>query len=216
MAKKWIFGAVMAGALAVAMVGFSPVAPAWAAGGPSGRGPVDTWPGVGSPNPGLALPAATDLSADEAAGLLWMYAEEQLARDVYTALSAKWGTAVFSRIAQSEQTHMDAVQGLLDRYLLDVPANPAGVFSDPTLQALYTDLVARGSESLTAARQVGVDIETMDIADLDERLAQTDNADIQQVYTNLRSGSTNHLCAFSGTGGSPTAPGRTGQRGNHP
>ncbi len=47
---------------------------------------------------------------------------------------------------------------------------------------------------------MGVLIEQTDIADLQARLAQTDNADIQLVYNNLLNGSYNHLSAFTGGG----------------
>jgi rubrerythrin len=61
---------------------------------------------------------------------------------------------------------------------------------------LYTELVARGSQSLAEALKVGGAIEEIDILDLQERLSTTDNADIQQVFNSLLKGSTNHLRAF--------------------
>ena len=42
------------------------------------------------------------------------FAKEKLARDVYDALRLRWGSRVFSNIESSEQTHMDAIKGLLD------------------------------------------------------------------------------------------------------
>lgn len=157
--------------------------------------------GTGSAIPATALPAdPASLSEAEIQGLLYLREEEKLARDVYTALAAKWGTTVFPSISRSEQAHLDALKTLLDRYDLADPAQAQpGVFTDPTLQALYNDLVARGSQSLAEALQVGAAIEEIDIADLDERLAQTDNADLQAVYANLRRGSENHLRAFTNT-----------------
>ncbi len=149
---------------------------------------------------GVALPAAdpAGLSAAESAGLVFMREEEKLARDVYAALYTQWGLATFQNISQSEQAHMDALLVLLNRYSIADPASAqAGVFTNPTLQALYTDLVARGSQSLAEALKVGGAIEEIDIRDLDQRLAQTDQADIQQVYGSLRAGSENHLRAFT-------------------
>ncbi|MEZ4737512.1 MAG: DUF2202 domain-containing protein [Caldilineaceae bacterium] len=61
-----------------------------------------------------------------------------------------------------------------------------GVFTDATLQALYDQLVAEGSQSLAAALRVGATIEDLDIVDLQQRLAQTDNADIEWIFRNLR------------------------------
>jgi hypothetical protein len=142
------------------------------------------------------IPAA-DLSTDEAASLLYMREEEKLARDVYNALYTTWGQPTFQNIASSEQQHMDQIKLLLDRYALTDPALAPGQFTDPTLQALYDQLVAQGSASLADALKVGAAIEEIDILDLQTRIAQTDNADIQLVYNNLMSGSNNHLQAFT-------------------
>lgn len=145
----------------------------------------------------LDIPAS-DLSADEAAALLFMREEEKLARDVYNALYEIWGQPTFTNIASSEQMHMDEVMLLLDRYNLADPALAPGSFTDPDLGALYDQLVAQGSVSLADALKVGAAIEEIDILDLQERLEQTDNADLQQVFNNLMMGSYNHLNAFTG------------------
>jgi len=109
-----------------------------------------------------------------------------------------WELATFQNIANSEQAHTESVKALLDRYGLQDPASSqVGVFTNPDLQALYNTLVARGSQSLAEALKVGAAIEEIDILDLEERLAQTDNADIQQVFNNLLRGSRNHLRAFT-------------------
>ena len=89
----------------------------------------------------------------------------------------------------------------MDRYGLADPALDPGQFTDANLQALYNQMIAQGSVSLTEALNVGVLIEQTDIADLQARLAQTDNADIQLVYTNLMNASYNHLAAFLGEQG---------------
>lgn len=153
-----------------------------------------------APQSGAALPAADPAGLDQAErdALVFMREEEKLARDVYAALYTQWGAATFQNISQSEQAHMDALLVLLNRYGIADPASAqAGVFTNPTLQALYTDLVARGSQSLAEALKVGGAIEEIDIRDLDQRLAQTDQADIQPVYGSLRAGSENHLRAFT-------------------
>lgn len=157
-----------------------------------------------------AIPPS-DLTADETAGLLYMREEEKLARDVYNQMYTLWGQQVFQNIASSEQTHMDQVKLLLDRYGLADPALEPGKFTDPTLQALYDKLITQGSVSLEEARKVGALIEQTDINDLQARLAQTDNADIQLVYNNLMNASYNHLSAFTGGTGQG---GRGAGRGN--
>lgn len=149
----------------------------------------------------LTAISASDLSAEEAAALLFMREEEKLARDVYNQMYALWGLPVFQNIAASEQAHMDEIKLLLDRYGLADPALDPGQFTDPNLQALYDQLIAQGSVSVTEALNVGALVEQTDIADLQARLAQTDNADIQLVYTNLMNASYNHLAAFTGEQG---------------
>ncbi len=157
-----------------------------------------------------AIPAS-DLSAEEAAALLYMREEEKLARDVYNQMYVLWGQPTFQNIAASEQTHTDEIKLLLDRYGLADPALDPGVFTDANLQALYNQLIAQGSVSLEEAMKVGVLVEETDIADLQARLAQTDNADIQLVYNNLMNASYNHLAAFNGTSG---GNGQQGGNGN--
>jgi hypothetical protein len=148
----------------------------------------------------LASPGSGDLSAAEAEALVYMREEEKLAHDVYVALYTEWGLPIFQNISQSEQTHTESVKTLLERYGVTDPASEtAGVFNNPDLQTLYNELVARGSHSLDEALQVGVDIEELDIRDLQERLSQVDNTDIQQVFNNLLQGSNNHLDAFTRT-----------------
>jgi hypothetical protein len=144
----------------------------------------------------LDIPAA-DLSAEEAAALLYMREEEKLARDVYNFLYTTWGQPTFQNIAASEQAHMDEVKLLLDRYDLADPARDPGQFTDANLQALYTQLTAQGALSLADALKVGAAIEEIDILDLQARLAQTDNADLQLLFTNLMNGSYNHLKSFA-------------------
>ena len=140
---------------------------------------------------------AATLSAEEEAAILYMREEEKLARDVYVTLYKMWGLQTFQKISQSEQNHMEAVKTLIDRYGLPDPASrKIGVFTNPYLQSLYNDLIARGGLSLSEALKVGGAIEEIDILDLRAYLAQTDQPDIQQVFANIMNGSYNHLRAF--------------------
>lgn len=153
-------------------------------------------------NPLANLPLATsgELSVQESSALLYMHEEEKLAHDVYTTFYTQWGLQIFQNISRSKQIHTDAIKALLDRYGLSDPASDeVGIFSNADLQTLYNDQVARGRQSLAEALKVGVAIEEIDILDLQERLAQTDNADILHVLNNLLNGSHNHLQAFVST-----------------
>jgi hypothetical protein len=145
----------------------------------------------------LLSASSGELSEAEIDALLYMREEEKLARDVYLALGAQWDLPVFQNISGSEQSHMDAIKVLLDRYeLIDPASSERGVFTNPELQALYNDLIILGSQSLPDALKVGAAIEEIDILDLQSHLVDTDNADIQQVFNSLLNGSTNHLRSF--------------------
>ena len=142
--------------------------------------------------------SAQELSDAEAEGILYMREEEKLARDVYLKLYEEWGLSTFNNIANSEQTHMDALKTLIDRYDLDDPAEgkDVGEFTNQALQELYNQLVEEGRQSLENALKVGAAVEEIDILDLQQHIAQTDRGDIQLVYENLMKGSRNHLRAF--------------------
>jgi hypothetical protein len=148
---------------------------------------------------GLVATTATGTLTDaEIADLVYMREEEKLARDVYLTLYDMWGLQTFSSIAASEQAHTDSIKGLLDAYGIADPVvnDTVGVFTNPDLQALYSQLVATGSTSLVDALKVGAAIEEIDIADLYESMAETVQPNILQVYSRLLSGSENHLRSF--------------------
>ncbi len=138
------------------------------------------------------------LDKGEREGLLLMREEEKLARDVYGFLYDKWNLRTFQNIGKSEQTHMDAIKLLLDRYSLSDPIrnDARGVFEDKNLQDLYNKLTTKGSRSLLDALYVGATIEDLDIYDLLRLIKGTDNDDIKVVYQNLEKGSRNHLRSF--------------------
>jgi hypothetical protein len=131
-------------------------------------------------------------------GLILMREEEKLARDVYLTLADEWNIRSFENIARAEETHMDAVAELLERYGIDdpVPSDDLGAFASPIMDTLYADLVDLGMTSYLDALKVGATIEELDIADLLGLIGSTDNDDIKIVYQNLLKGSRNHLRAF--------------------
>jgi len=168
-------------------------------GQPSNNVPaIDSAPNTDTINEPSDDLVSNGLSEEEIEGLVFMREEEKLAGDVYLKLSEVWGLPVFSNIARSETQHTEAIQSLLGRYDLEDPATSTdvGVFINPTLQALYDQLVEEGSRSLVDALIVGATIEEIDILDLEEYIAQTNQEDITFVYNNLMEGSRNHLRAF--------------------
>jgi Uncharacterized protein conserved in archaea len=160
----------------------------------SAAGSQYRWGGGGS---GSSGGSGSTLTADEVYWLNHMREEEKLARDTYRFLYRKWGMNIFYGISNSEQRHMDAVKTLLDRYGIPDPAkNQEGVFTDLGLQNLYDSLTKRGIISPTEALKVGVDIEVLDIDDLTKAITVANHNDIENVYSNLRDASYNHLNAF--------------------
>ena len=139
-----------------------------------------------------------NLSEQEKNALLYIVEEEKLARDVYLTLSQRWNLPVFRNIARAEQHHMNMVRVLLQKYGLEDPTQweDIGEFQNKKIQRLYNKLVKKGNHSLLDALRVGALIEETDIKDLEERLKETDNRDIQVVFKNLMKGSRNHLRAF--------------------
>lgn len=145
------------------------------------------------------VPVVGSLSSEEVTDLVYMREEEKLARDVYTVLGETWGLRIFSNIAASEQTHMDTLGILLQRYGIEDPVrnDTTGVFTSEPLQQLYTTLVEKGKVSSVEALLVGATIEDLDIQDLIDTTSRTDKADITAAYANLQKGSRNHLRAFT-------------------
>ncbi len=139
-----------------------------------------------------------NLTDVEKKDMMHMVEEEKLARDVYTTLYDKWKNRTFYNIAKSEQTHLDAVRLLIEKYNLTDPTKGKGIgqFANPRFEKLYTELVANGSKSLVDALKVGALIEELDIVDLQNCINHTNKQDIKIVYENLMKGSRNHLRAF--------------------
>lgn len=146
--------------------------------------------------------ATTKLTQDEVKELRYMIQEEKLARDVFLKMYELYGAQVFKNIAESEQRHMDAIKGLMERYGVENPlkTDEPGKFADASFERLYAQLVAEGSKSLSHALAVGAKIEKLDIEDLEKALKKVTNPEVRQVFSNLKAASENHLRAFTGNG----------------
>lgn len=148
---------------------------------------------------GFDTASSSQLTDIEIEYLLFMREEEKLARDVYIVMYEEWGIPVFNNISKSEQSHMDAMKVLLDKYGLKDPVgdNGVGEFKNEDLQSLYEDLVALGSQTSLDGLEVGGLIEEVDIEDIAVAIENTDRRDIQRTYESLLCGSRNHLRGFS-------------------
>lgn len=125
------------------------------------------------------------LSEQEAADLALAIQEEYTAMNTYQAIMAELGEIQpFSRIARSEQQHVNALIRVAERFGVEVPEN-AGAIADIE----WT--------TFAEACQLGVTFEQMDADLYDELLPNTTNPALIRVYTNLQRASlNNHLPAF--------------------
>lgn len=185
MSRTWKTRAMAAaGAMLVTAAGVQGVAQAF------GSAPEAAAPSVA---------AATSVDAAVAKDLQFTREEERMARDLYTALAAKYDQAVpFSHIKLSEQRHFDAVGALLTRYGVSDPSagKAAGTYAYPELQKLYDGWLAQGNTSLDAAYDVGIALEKRDVADLEKIAAASKDDTAKALFTRLGTASEHHLAAF--------------------
>ncbi|WP_062290630.1 DUF2202 domain-containing protein [Demequina phytophila] len=150
----------------------------------------------------LGLEYLEDLEVDgdptdaDAATLARIAEEERMAHDLYVELADAWDLRVFAMVARAEDHHLDAVRHLLDAYGLDDPTADArdGVYADDDLQAMYDELLAQGTASVTGALDAGAFVEETDIADLRDQSADSDAA--AALLDRLEEASEHHLAAF--------------------
>lgn len=134
------------------------------------------------------------LTEEELADLNFLREEEKLARDVYLFSYELYGNQIFKNISNSEQTHMDSVLVLLNKYNLEDPASDViGEFNNQELQEIYDSLIQQSAISEIEALTVGNIIEDLDIKDLQLNEARTLKTDLLAVYSSLKCGSRNHL-----------------------
>lgn len=161
--------------------------------GPGGASSVDT----DALEDRLASYSVGDISTTERDDVCWMREEEKLARDAYIVLFDEWELQIHDNIVDAEQSHMDAMVGLVELYdLVDPATGTVGTFTNDELQALYDELIEWGHQSTIDSLKVGCRIEETDIRDIQVRIDRTDEPAITLVYENLLKGSRNHLRAF--------------------
>ncbi|MFC1846519.1 DUF2202 domain-containing protein [Chloroflexota bacterium] len=134
----------------------------------------------------------------EKEGIQYIYEVEKVARDVYQYFYDKWETPVQNIISGSEQSHMDIMKELIDKYDLGDPAegNDYGEFSNSDLQQLYHDLTELGLSSEVDALSTAAMIEEFDIVEIRKYTNNTDRDDIISAYNKLVAGSESHLRIF--------------------
>ncbi len=138
------------------------------------------------------------LSKQEVEDLQFLKEEEKLARDVYLYSYDLYGQNIFKNISNSEQSHMNSVTVILEKYgVEDLSLADRGNFSNTVLQSLYDDLTNLASESLEGALIAGATIEDLDINDINSFIGNTRFQDIGDMYALLNCGSRNHLRAYT-------------------
>jgi hypothetical protein len=132
------------------------------------------------------------------AQLTEMREEERVARDLYEQLAETSGSSIFTRIAASEQHHLDAVENLMEMQGMDpeTAGTTVGEYAVPSLQTAYDTWLDEGSGSAEEAFAVGVDLETQDIAEL-KSLDPASGTPAERVVAALLQGSQHHLAAFT-------------------
>jgi hypothetical protein len=139
------------------------------------------------------------ITEKDAEGLIFMWEEEKMARDVYAYFFDKYKHRVFGNITKSEAIHQLAVTRLMEGFEVENPGSDApGTFLNEHIAELYATLIEMGELSLVDALKAGALIEETDILDLKEWLNQTENPSVTRVFTNLLKASENHLRAFTG------------------
>lgn len=145
--------------------------------------------------------ATGTMTEEQKAELAFMAEEELVAHDLYTAFAGLYDAPVFSRIANSESKHLEAVRNLMERYGVTDPTvdHVEGVFSNESLQKLYDELLAQGQASQEGALEAGRTVEKTDIEGLAAAAEGATTApDAEAVFTRLLEASKHHLAAFGG------------------
>lgn len=140
------------------------------------------------------------LTEEEIKGLIFIRQEEKLAYDVYRYSFDKYGSYIFNNIANSELTHQNKIQDLLDEYGIENPVKNLGPgeFENENLKVLYNQFIQKVNISLVDAFEVGATIEDLDIFDLMQLTASTQHEELTKLYTTLACGSRNHIRGFTG------------------
>lgn len=140
--------------------------------------------------------AVATLSSREKDGLIFIWEEEKVARDLYASLYEKNNLSIFLDLVRSEQSHMDQAKAIIEKYGLSLPEDKPGIFQNQTMQEIHDELLAEGLQSDQDALKVAATFEEISIMDLEKELAATQAEDIRTVYQGLLAGSRKHLRSY--------------------
>jgi len=140
--------------------------------------------------------ALAALTAREKDGLLFIWEEERVARDLYASLYDKNNLTIFLDLVRSESSHMDQARAVMEKHGLAVPPDEPGIFQNQTLQEMHDQLLAEGLQSDQDALTVAAVFEEISIADLEKELSASQANDVRTVYEGLLAGSRKHLRSY--------------------
>jgi len=144
----------------------------------------------------VSAAAVATLSSREKEGLIFIWEEEKVARDLYASLYEKNNLTIFLDLVRSEQSHMDQAKAIMEKYGLSLPEDKPGAFQNQTLQEIYDRLLREGLPSDEDALRGSAEYEEISIRDLERELAATEKEDIRVVYQGLLAGSRKHLRSY--------------------
>ncbi len=136
------------------------------------------------------------LTAREKDGLLFIWEEERVARDLYASLYEKNNLTIFLDLVRSESSHMDQARAVMEKHGLAVPPDEPGIFQNQTLQEMHDQLLAEGLQSDQDALTVAAVFEEISIVDLEKELSASQPDDVRTVYEGLLAGSRKHLRSY--------------------
>ncbi|WP_369425087.1 DUF2202 domain-containing protein [Methanothrix sp.] len=138
-----------------------------------------------------------NLTENDIEWMLFIWKEEKAARDLYGSLYERTGLTVFLDLVRSEQSHIDQIGALMDRYGVETPVLERGVFDNQTLQRVHDELLSKASSDHNAL-MAAARFEEISIIDLERAIAETGNKEVIDVYSGLLAGSKKHLRSYVG------------------
>lgn len=142
------------------------------------------------------MEATSPLTADETEFLYAIREDEKIAHDVYAAFSALYPAAkTISKIMTAESSHISAAEAVLDYYEIEYPPlSDTGIFEDADRQALYNDLITKGTTLIKAYGTMAL-MEEETVYAYKSIQNQLTNSNLSLLLSQLIKASSNHLRA---------------------
>ena len=138
---------------------------------------------------------AQELSAKEIRQLRYFLEAQKLLRDVYAKFYTRWHLHDFQKFKRTKHRQLQAWLHLFEKYDLSpaLELQSFGLFSNNTLQKLYTNFTMTGRLSLFEALRTSATMEDLNIYTAFDFLGLTDNQDIKLTCRTMALTSRNNL-----------------------